>query len=586
MKAIIKSFFIFLFINNSYSQSKVKASIIVDSSGNMYVSQNLVKKVNDTILFNEKIKLYNEKVTKLAKPVKVLDRTFYQFLINDTIIEYPFTTTKNKYDDYTIGKNFFYTSLNYLGLHKSLLNEKKRFDLHFAFSRSFRLVYPTKKDLEGDFNYIPIIIAGKYKENLIKGFKIYSFENENIYDRKIKKIALILDKSFQFYRRYYGDKVRKPKIVFLPFVTSLQGKVGENIILLDYELLKKKEINTHVIVQNLASLWWSINSTKFKNFVYNESITEFMSLQFLKSSNNKNELLNSLNVKNYNCEGLFNSMGELKKDSYLLSHNILPLLFVNEQNKNSDYFKEIASFHKLNENRMDIDKKDLDFFLKAHKLDSVFENLEFMDFSIEKNIDKPEIIIKYDKNIEGLVTVPLQIMDSNNKVYIENLIFSNEKQTFTKSIKNIKKIIIDPEFTILQSSNLNDVWIATSDSYFSKNKYFDFEKLNAKALQIGNILIEYLMNQNNDIFGLINDNISKNKEIVLNIKNDLKLSDVSKIEGASIFHEEGKKIIEFKILKKINSKNKLFVIRLFVNESLTSITKIVYNEPLFDYRKN
>ena len=584
MKATLKLFYIFLLINNSYSQSKIKASIVIDSLGNMYVTQYLDKKGNDTILFNEKIKFYNENTTKLDKSIKIFDKTFYHYLINDSLIEYPFATTKNKYDDYSVGKNFFYTSLSYLGLYKNSLKDKKQFDLLFKLPKGFTLVYPTKKDLESDFNHIPLIIAGKYNEYFIRGFKIYSSERE---DKKIKRIALILDKSFQYYSKYYGGKIRKPKITFIPFVTSLEGKVGENIILFDHDLLKAENIDTSIIAQQTAKLWWSLNSTKFSDFAYNESISEFMSMQFLKEVKNNNELLNSLNVKNYNCEGLFSSeVSEVKKSTYLLSNYLLPLLFVDKQNKNPIFFKKIGSFRIANENKINIDDKDLDFFLKSNKLNSVFEDYNFMDLSIDEIIDKKEIIIKCDKKIKESITFPIQIIDSNNKIYMENIILSEAEPTFNRSVKNIKKIIIDPAFSILQSSSLNDVWMDNINTYFARNKYFDFEKLNPKALHIGNILIDFLTNQNDEILNLINDNISKNKETLADIKKELNLSAESKIEGASIFHENGRKIIEIKLLKKTSVKSKLFVIRLLLNPNLTSISRIMYNETFFDYRRN
>ncbi len=566
---------LFLFLSNyCISQSTIKADIKIDYMGDMYVSQKLDFETSDTILYNPRVDLFGKKAKKIATSIKFSNRNYNQFIIKDSIVNYVFSSVKNKYDDYTITKDFFYTSLNYLGINKNILKKRKIFQLQFNLPKNFELVYPTNSDLENSFSTTPFIIAGKFTESKINDFEVYYNPKDSIYITRINEIMDFVNKSFEYYNKLQNTKSVKPKIIFLPFGTNLAGRTSQSLIMFDTGLLQDKVLNKRLIAHEVAHSWWGLDCAKFKNLVYTEAIAEFMAMQLLEDFKDVDYLNQLLNMKNYNCEGLIQMGKEIKteQNNHSLSYNLYPLFFYYQQSNNSNLLNKIVDFNKEYIDQQEIEIQELNHYLEKFKLKKVIDKYDLIDISIEENNKKNQVLIKYNGNIEKLVTVPIEIIDINGGKSIDYLNFSKEKLVFNKSVENIKKIVIDPKFTVFQLTNLNDVWLNNSESYFSKNKYSDFEKIEPRIIEISTMFVDYLIDRNRTILSFINDNIEINKSVLLKIKKDLNYNVNTKINGAVTSYNKERKNVEIKLL----SGDKVLVFNLSVNEMINSINSINY----------
>ena len=567
-----------------FSQNIIKAVIKIDHMGDMYVSQKLNSQISDTILYNPRVDLFGKKAKKISNIVKLFNNHYNQFIVNDSTINYVFSSVKNKYDDYTITKDLFYTSINYIGIKKNIINKKKIFKLDFSLPKNFELVYPTNSDLEKPFNRVPFIIAGKFRKTDINDFEVYYNPKDSAHVNRINEVIGFVNQSFEFYNKWENIKLVKPKIVFFPFGTNLAGRTSEYLMMLDTGLLTDEKLNKRLIAHEAAHYWWGIDCAKFKNLVYGEAIAEFMAMQLLKDFKDVDYLQELLKKKNYNCEGSvkMNKGIDINQNKYFLSYTLYPLVFYYQQQNNPNFINKIIDFKKEHIEQQEIEIQQLNDYLEKFKLEKIVDRYDFSDLSIEKNNDKNEVLIKFTGNIDKLIVVPIEITDIQGKKSIEYLNFSKEKLVFNKSVENIKKILIDPTFNILQLTCLNDVWVNNSESCFSKNKYLDFEKIDARVIKISTMLIDFLINKNEAILASINDNIEVNKSELIKIKKDLNYAGSSKIYGATTSYNEVNKNIELKIL----SVSRVLVFNVSVNEMINSIYKVNYKSSFMNDKEN
>ncbi len=111
--------------------------------------------------------------------------------------------------------------------------------------------------------------------------------------------------------------------------------------------------------------------------------------------------------------------------------------------------------------------------------------------------------------------------------------------------KNIKKIVIDPEYKIIQFSRLNDIWFNNETSSLSKNRYFLIENTNPKVLSHSTKMLNYLFSKNNvNISDLTCEDNLWLIEKIDQLKKAINKNDDIILTGASTFFNEGKEKLD------------------------------------------
>jgi len=443
----------------------------------------------------------------------------------------------------------------------------------------YKLIYPLPADLKNKYYYSPPIIAGNFKQNMIKGFDVYNLTKHNGSQIKIDSILDVLDDVYAFYLKKFPNKKSKPKIIFVPFKgEKLLGRTLEDVILLNSVMLRKTyKIQKRLLAHEMAHLWWGNNGIKFENSSITEGIAEFMAIQYMKHKKESAYLETLMNQKYYHCEGITDKSkvekGIKNKPSFLYSYDFIPILLERIELDNQNIYNLISLFYKQNSSKCYVNIADLEVFLKANKSKTLIDSNLLPDYFITEDIDS--VYINATTEIDQFVDV--DFTDFSKATKRITLRFSKVKYRYSYSKQLIKKITIDNDFKTIQLSRLNDVWVYNDVSLFTKNRYFIKEEINDTVIKYATDVLNYIMDKDSDDFitNLCNVNIYFKSN--LNIIKEKILSKEGFIPtGASVYYRKNKNEIYLKVVYYSKSKNesKVFFMKLYLFENLNNLVNI------------
>lgn len=559
-----------------YSQdSKVKANVDMDFFGNLYVNAELNNlNVNkDTIVIDDQILIHKD-FAKLIRGVKRNNISLIEYKPLSKKIDYVINLPKGKNSTYLKSADFFITTINYLPILKIDFSKKKKFDLNFNFPEKYKVVYPDKHDLLETYTYPPPIIAGDFIKNSTLGFDVYTLKNDSKKSERINEIITEIDNAFKFYHKVYPKITKKPKIIFLP-IKNPSAKTLENAIVFDTELLNEKNpLQKRLIAHEVSHLWWGTGGITFDNHILTEGIAEYLALKYMSYIGEDKYVYNQNNAKLYHIEGDYELKKELessksKKDSYVYSYELTPLALFNIENKGINVFDKLAEFYNNHQNSTNkIPYLELFHFLNSdNKYDLSFN---FPDIYITENAI--DVIVNCISNRENNVVVEFE--DYTNKIYRDVLLFNSDNKQYKFDKKKIKQIKIDPEYKVLQTSRLNDVWNADNSSIFYKNNYDLKNVMQPEIIEKSEKFIKYLFSNSSEE---IKDFTCESNHWLVKKINDLKnniTKDESKIiTGASTYLKTNKEYnrIEIKLSYLTNEKSKFIYFYLYYDKNYESL---------------
>ena len=100
-------------------------------------------------------------------------------------------------------------------------------------------------------------------------------------------------------------------------------------------------------------------------------------------------------------------------------------------------------------------------------------------------------------NFKNNQKLKVELTDNKGVKNIKTYEFTSKINDYIIDKKNVKKIVIDPEYKIIQFSRLNDIWFNNETSSLSKNRYFLIENTNPKVLSHSTKMLNYLFSKNN-----------------------------------------------------------------------------------------
>tara|TARA_R110002096_G_scaffold429949_1_gene643332 strand:+ start:13176 stop:14315 length:1140 start_codon:yes stop_codon:yes gene_type:complete len=354
----IKVVVVFLFIisfQQNLSQEIIKGNIKIDYTGQMTIQEHIENYfISDTLLLHKSIPLDRNNEEILINRQGVFRNTYLQYKNTDGIVRYSVNTPKTSYDNYFLNDSVFFISENYLALSKRTFNNKKKVDLNITLPSGFKLIYPKKEDFKGSFYKVPPIIAGDFDKKVYADFCVYQRSKVIGSEIRIKEIISIIEDAFIHFQNIFSKRSERPEIIFLPFKGKLAGKNIDNLIILNENFLTNKWINKKTLIHEVLHLWWGDNSIRFENPVLTEGITEFLTLNYLKKTEQKEYLIHLLKSKKKNIQYLekYNLSFEKitnKKDYKIYCYDFLPLLLW-LQNSENKVFNKLVSFYKNNSN--------------------------------------------------------------------------------------------------------------------------------------------------------------------------------------------------------------------------------------------
>lgn len=568
---------LFIICQSFESQTKIEVKINIDELGNISIAQRFDKPI-DTLLLHLKSQVDTSQLT-FIKRVKTPKGYYNKYLKkkNLTTINYKYRIPRKINKNHFITDSIFYFSKNYIAYNSSINNNS--IGLKINLPKSFLLINPSNNEYKTVFDS-PDIIAGLFSKQIIKGYEVFSLKK---HEKNKLEIVKLIDDSYKFFSEIFGEIPKKPRIIFMPLQGSRQGKKIDNAILLNESILNSDVYDTRVVVHEIAHLWWSDGFVTFKDKILTEAFAEFLALYYLKSKD-KPELVKELLMdKNYKCE-VYNSFSLLNKPQKTLyekgdlSYNFITLLLFHIQNNDNSFITRLSdlfSTHKKNKTR--ISNKEFESFITSFGYDNIFEEKTLLpDIYIAKFGDS--LSINSTKNIKGKVPVEFTY---TNSTLIDSLDFSSSKKIKINNI-NLNKIIIDPNFTTIQDSRLNDVWVEGQLSFFRKSSYQPILNTNIKITTIASQILSYLKGNINiedmDIDETKEDwVISKLKKIKTNINNN---ATNFLLDGASInFVKENNNRIEIKLIFYDENYDNSFYLdfKAYTNDNIDLITHITYN---------
>ncbi|QRM87762.1 hypothetical protein FG167_00510 [Lacinutrix sp. WUR7] len=577
---------IFLFflttINSSSQEKAITANVEVDRYGNLYVNNtisNLDKQI-DTIVANGGILLHKDQA--LLKGNVKMGKVYYKkYLPKTNDFSFTINLLKEKTDSYRMTKDFFLASISYLVTLKKDFGERRAFNIETKLPEKYTLIYPSKEDLKKAHLYPPPIIAGDFYNSKIEGFDVYNLNRFKESQGKVKDILGVINDAYNFYLQSYPEHNRKPKIIFVPFISkTLLGKTFDNVILLNSKMLKDTaRLEKRLLAHEVAHLFWGVTGLRFKESVLTEGIAEYMSLKYLDFKNEDKELKSLLNKKGYRSEGFREASLVSKKikkeDKKVISYSFSTLLFLYNEKENKSFYTDLSKFYKEKATgNTTVSLDELQEFLMQKELRLIDSNT-LPDFFITET-DNSLIINGFTIN-DTKVEVVKELIDGSKEKH--SLAFSYKNDTYTFSKTNLKKIIIDPDYKVLQFSRLNDIWHKDETSYSSKNRYFNLIDVNPKVLAISDQLLRYLVTKDNSILKnliceenvwLTNSYKALKDEIYKDIEGDITIT------GASTYYREGAKSMSIKMVYFTEGSNtsKLVYLRLYLDEGLNYVQKL------------
>lgn len=536
MKKKLSIFLVLIICEISLGQvANVEANVEMDYFGNLYIETQLndLDINNDLFLIDNDI-LINKNYATLLRGVMVGKTYFAEYKPKTNKIIYNIDSSNRKSSSTIKRANFFFISLPYLPLSKSTINKNKKFNLTFKLKEKYKVIFPDSSDLKKTFKYPPPIIAGEFENNQVLGFEVYSLKKENRKKEKIESIINIISDSYKFYQKKYPKSNKLPKIIFLPLDGVVGAKALDGAIVFDSNILDENaNLEKRLIAHEVAHLWWGVGGIRFENDFFNEGIAEFMSLKYMEYIGEIDYLKKAINTKYYRIEGLLNEDEIIinkifnSQKKAILNYDLTPLLLFNIEDKKNNLFDSLSEFY-INFQNFEgfIPVSKLESFLKQKGYKSIFKEGVLPDYFIIEEKDK--IIVKGIYSLNEKIEV--ELTDKNNKKVLKTFLFSNENSQYILNTSDYEKVVIDPQYKLLQFSRLNDVWVNNQKSIFSKNRYFSIIETESKVLSLSNNVVSYIFSKDNvsinDItcvenFWLINKidklikEINKDEEIII-----------------------------------------------------------------------
>ena len=559
-----------------YSQdSNVKASVDMDFFGNLYINAELNNlNVNkDTIVIDDQILIHKD-FAKLIRGVKLNNISLIEYKPLSKKIDYVINLPKTKNASYLKNSNFFITMINYLPTSKKDFTKKKSYDIKFNFPDKFEVIYPDKKDLQEKYTYPPPIISGEFIKNTILNFDVYNLKKDNSNSKRMQEVITEIDNALAFFQKFYPAINKKPKIIFLP-IKRPSAKTLENAIIFDSKILDDNvPLQKRLIAHEVSHLWWGVGGITFDNHILTEGIAEYLALKYMSYIGENKYVYNQNNAKLYHIEGDCELKKELessksKKDSYVYSYELTPLALFDIENKGLNVFDKLAEFYNNHQNSTNkIPYLELFHFLNS---DNKYDlNFNFPDIYITENAN--DVIVNCISNRENNVVVEFE--DYTNKIYRDVLLFNSDNKQYKFDKKKIKQIKIDPEYKVLQTSRLNDVWNAENSSIFYKNNYDLKKVMQPEILEKSEKFIKYLFSNSSEE---IKDFTCESNHWLVKKINDLK-NNISKdenkiITGASTYLKTNKEYnrIEIKLSYLTNEKSKFIYFYLYFDKNYESL---------------
>lgn len=552
MKHIIIYYLILLLASTKfYSQdSNVKANIEMDFFGNLYIDAKLpnldIKK--DTLIIDNDILIHKNYATIIGG-YRSGGSYLIKYIPKINELSYVVNLPKNSGNSYVKKTDYFFTFINYLPSLKQSINKEKEFNIKFDFPKKFKVIYPDSLDLTKKFITTPPIIAGDFIESEIEGFKVFNLRKDNKSKKEIDKVISVVKDAYDFYQIKYPKKKSKPKIIFLPFNESLGGRTIKDVIVFDSSILNDTlKLEKRLIAHEVAHLWWGSYGVRLNNSHVVEGIAEYMSLKYMDYIKEADFVKKSINKKFYHIEGFVDDkiLSPKKisdKENTILNYDLAPLLLLNIEKENSNLYDVLSEFYKTNDgSESSISISMLDSFLKKNELNPIISESVLPDyFFIE---DEEKLILK-GINFKNNQKLKVELTDNKGVKNIKTYEFTSKINDYIIDKKNVKKIVIDPEYKIIQFSRLNDIWFSNETSSLSKNRYFLIENTNPKVLSHSTKMLNYLFSKNNvNISDLTCEDNLWLIEKIDQLKKAINKNDDIILTGASTFFNEGKEKLD------------------------------------------
>jgi hypothetical protein len=562
-----------------YTQNIVSAKIEIDDYANLHINQKINFSI-DTLRISKDI-LIHSRYAKLLRN-ESQNSISYMPKKNDSIFYTYSPPSKKSSSDYKITNDFLFTTAEFLALSKKNYSQKKKFDLEFI-SPKYKIVYPNSEDLKKSFKTTPPLIAGNFNNFFTDNFSFYYLSKDAEYEPKIKDISKDFKYIHDFYSSILGENI-KPKIFFLPIDEGdgLGGRTFENLIAFN-TLFYIENADKQIIAHELNHLWFGEDGLTFKNRRVTEGFAEFFALLYLQQADDKNYFNEVMRRKYYNSEGFSSSKTFFDKEKsgredHRISYELIPLYLFTKFKNNPKFLNLISEFYRINKSKNKIDFDDFEIFLQSKNVDRVFNEKDILPDFFITNYSENEVAINFtsDKNIN----VEVEFTGEKGKIEVNQISFSKDKREKIINIKKINKIVIDPNYKILQISRINDVWNKSDTSLLNKNRYFTTEKINPKAIEISNEVIEFLQNKNKTEISESIIKLTENQRLDFqNLKNNFYNNTDIIFTGGVLRHSENNKAINLKLayFEKVGNKSKVIGI------DLKTDLKILENFRILNY---
>lgn len=468
------------------AQQEITADITIDQYFNIQVNQYFGNKTNDTYLFPKNVSLNPLQATYINDKSSLKECQIQ----NVNAIQFEVITNKEQ-----VFKDFFIIDSKYVGIKSNSFFDLKKFNLNIT-SNSFRLIFPTQEDLQEKYTTAPKIVAGEFNSFESNGFTIFYLESEKEYLEEMKKAAIGMSRSFDYYASFFGVK-RKPKIVFAP--TNQPSETTENIIVYNSDVVKGKN-KENTVAHEIAHIWFGQDGLIIKERPVVEGITEFLSMQYNITQNGEKQLDRSISERFFMLEGK-SSLNEVNKknltfsENNLLSYNLIPMYLHTRMNNNPNLINEIVAVYQKKIDKRKTTLDEINDLFQSNGVQTINANEAFPDVYIEE-LPNNEVAISTTSDEPLEVEISIQTVDNLKTKKI--LTFSKDQNKQTITTENTNKIIIDPNYKLMQVSRLNDVWNAKDNNLFNRNRYFAITS-NTQMAAFAKALTDYLIGTSTSI---------------------------------------------------------------------------------------
>ena len=144
----------------------------------------------------------------------------------------------------------------------------------------------------------------------------------------------------------------------------------------------------------------------------------------------------------------------------------------------------------------------------------------------------------------------------------------------------MKYLLVWINYNFIYFFDINDVWNKSDTSLLNKNRYFTTEKINPKAIEISNEVIEFLQNKNKTEISESIIKLTENQRLDFqNLKNNFYNNTDIIFTGGVLRHSENNKAINLKLayFEKVGNKSKVIGI------DLKTDLKILENFRILNY---